>query len=54
MAIILVTIGRIRSKKATEDKQKFRMIVLYFGLALFVLIVSIPWPFRETFGRGWF
>ena len=54
ITIILVTIGRIRSKKATEDKQKFRMIVFYFGLALFVLIVSIPWPFRESLGRGWF
>ncbi len=54
MAIIFVTIGRISSKKATEDKQKFKNILIYFGLALFILIVSIPWPFRESLGRGWF
>jgi hypothetical protein len=54
IAIIFVTIGRISSKKATEDKQKFKNILIYFGLALFILIVSIPWPFREQLGRGWF
>lgn len=54
MATILVTIGRIISKKANEDKQKFKSILIYFGLVLFILLFSIPWPFREALGRGWF
>lgn len=53
LAIVLITVGYSRSKKATEDVQKFRVVFVYFTLALLVLLAGIPWPFRG-FGSGWF
>lgn len=53
LAIALVTIGHSKSKKATEDARKFRTIFIFYGLALLLVLVSIPWPFRG-WGNGWF
>jgi len=53
LAIVLITIGYSRSKRAAEDAQKFRSIFTYFVLALLVLLAGIPWPFRNL-GAGWF
>ncbi len=54
LAIVLITIGYTRSKKAIEDSQKFRSAFIYFLSALIVLLAGIPWPFREALGAGWF
>ncbi|MBK9015349.1 MAG: cytochrome B [Saprospiraceae bacterium] len=53
LAIALVTIGHSKSKKATEDARKFRTIFIFYGLALLLVLVAIPWPFRG-WGNGWF
>ena len=54
IGIALITIGRIASKKATDDKAKFKKVVIYFSIGLLVIFATIPWPFREALGRGWF
>ncbi|MFT6759642.1 MAG: hypothetical protein ACJATS_000811 [Psychroserpens sp.] len=54
IGITLITIGRITSKKGTEDKAKLKKIAVYSTLGLFAIIITIPWPFREALGRGWF
>lgn len=54
IAITLITLGYIKSKKAVSDSQKFRKIGVFYLLALIVIIISIPWPFREVLGAGWF
>lgn len=54
IGIALITIGRIAAKKAIEDKIKFRKIALYFSVGLLIILATIPWPFREALGRGWF
>lgn len=54
IGITLITIGRISAKKAAEDKIKFRKIALYFSVGLLIILATIPWPFREFLGRGWF
>ncbi|MBI5915023.1 MAG: cytochrome B [Bacteroidetes bacterium] len=53
LAIALVTIGYSKSKKAKEDAQKFRSVFIYYLLALILILVAIPWPFRG-FGTQWF
>lgn len=53
LAIVLITIGYSRSKKAAVDAQKFRWAFIYFLLALVVMLIGIPWPFRGL-GTGWF
>lgn len=56
IAIILVTIGRISSKKADLDRVKHKRLFWYFLIALIIVLVTIPWPFRPVIGAGrsWF
>jgi len=55
MAIVFITIGNIRSKKMDTDAGKYKQILIWFGLALLVIVAAMPWPFRaDGIGRGWF
>jgi ABC-type dipeptide/oligopeptide/nickel transport system permease subunit len=54
IAIILITVGRVLSKKAKGDHKKQLYIAVFFLIALLIMFWAIPWPFREIgFGRGW-
>lgn len=53
IAIILVTIGHSKLKKALANNAKLKTPLILFIVALLVMLASIPWPFREALGRGW-
>ncbi|GAB3792039.1 cytochrome B [Spirosoma humi] len=53
IAIILVTIGYSRSKRAADAVTKQRLIGIFYGLGLLLILASIPWPFR-IIGAHWF
>ncbi|MBK8310504.1 MAG: hypothetical protein IPL04_05920 [Chitinophagaceae bacterium] len=53
-AIILIHIGYSYSKKDITDTVKHKRALLFYGLALLIILIFIPWPFREVGeGRGW-
>ncbi|QRR03359.1 cytochrome B [Dyadobacter sandarakinus] len=52
IAIVLITLGRIRSKKL-DGPDKHRTVLYFYALALIIILVAIPWPFREL-GASWF
>jgi len=52
-AVVLITIGYVKSDRAGEDRKKHRSIIIYYSISLFLILISIPWPFRG-FGSGWF
>lgn len=54
LAMIFITIGYSKSKKAVEDQGKFRKIAIWYLLTLILVLAAIPWPFRESLGGGWF
>lgn len=54
IAWILVHAGRISVKKATNSNAKFKKTLLFFGIALLIILIAIPWPFREAVARPWF
>jgi hypothetical protein len=55
IGIALITIGRIASKKASTDKEKFKKVLIYFSIGLLIILATIPWPFLpQGAGRGWF
>ena len=54
IAIILVHIGYTYSKKILPDTLKHKRSLLFYGLALLIILISIPWPFRTGIGRPWF
>ena len=55
IAIILIHVGYSYSKKNIPDSVKHKRTLVFFGLALLVILISIPWPFRLVgSGRAWF
>jgi Na+/H+ antiporter NhaC len=53
LAIVLITLGYGMSKKSVSDADKFKKAFRYFLVALVLILISIPWPFREI-GRPLF
>jgi hypothetical protein len=55
IAIALIHIGYGYSKKNIADGVKHKRALLFYGLALLIILISIPWPFRIVgAGRTWF
>lgn len=54
IAVILVAIGSIRSKKSATDQDKFKNMAIWFGLGLLLILAAIPWPFLAEAGRPLF
>jgi hypothetical protein len=54
IAVILITIGYSRAKRAAADSDRFRLGFWFFLGGLIFLVAGIPWPFREALGAGWF
>ncbi len=53
IAVALITIGYSKAKKAADSAAKWRTTLRYNLIALLLILVAIPWPFRG-FGSGWF
>ena len=51
-AIVLITIGHSRSKKAIEAINKHRAIALYYGLAVLVIVLAIYQSGRPLLGMS--
>ena len=43
IAIVLVTIGWSKAKKAADDGKKYGTIALWYGIALVLMLARIPW-----------
>jgi hypothetical protein len=43
-AIALVHIGRVKIRKAADADRKHRLAMVLYGIALVLMIISIPWP----------
>ena len=50
IAWVLVHIGRSAVKKTTPENKHKKMLV-FFGLAFLIIIISIPWPNRTEVAR---
>lgn len=54
IAIVLIHVGRSRTKKAVSDEAKHKLSFWFYLIALLLILASIPWPFRAGFEmRGW-
>jgi hypothetical protein len=43
IAILLITIGWSKHKKATTSIAKFRSIAVFYGLGLVLILIRLPW-----------
>lgn len=54
LVIALVTIGRLSSKRARNERAKHLRVAVFYLLALALMLWMIPWPFTTMGeGRGW-
>jgi hypothetical protein len=53
IAIILITIGRAQARSKHTARVQHRRSLIYFFLALLVILITVPWPFRAGVGRPW-
>ena len=55
VAIILIHVGKAQGSKQISDRAKHSRILIFYTLALLIILASIPWPFRAIgTGRGWY
>ena len=54
IAVVLITIGKGVAKKNIPDPVKHKKTFWFFLIALIIILVSVPWPFRAAgLGRPW-
>jgi hypothetical protein len=53
IAIAVVQFGRIASKKAGNDLLKHKKALIWYGVAMLLFVINIPWPWK-TVARGLF
>lgn len=53
LAVVLITIGYSKSKRASLDAKKFKLIFWFFFIGLILILAGIPWPF-QNYGARWF
>jgi L-lactate permease len=51
LAIILITIGHIRMKKAADELKSTRTLLWYYIFSLVIILALIPWPFTRYAGH---
>ena len=54
VAIVLLTIGSVKTKRKTTDQQKFKTMAIWFTIALLIILSSIPWHFSPLTSRPYF
>lgn len=52
--IILIIIGAIKTNKQTNDNEKFKTMLIWFSIALFIIFTSVPWAFSPFTSRPYF
>lgn len=43
LAIVLMTIGWVKHKKSNSSQSKFKILSIYFGITLLLILSRIPW-----------
>ena len=55
IAIILMHIGKAQGKRPISDKSKHRRTMIFYLVALLIILASVPWPFRGVgAGSHWY
>lgn len=54
LAVVLVTIGSAMAKRRPDDGAKFRTMLVWFTVALIIILIAIPWPFSPLANRPYY
>ena len=45
IAVAVISAGSLKSRKQKTDREKFKVIAVWFGVTLLIIFLSIPWEF---------
>lgn len=51
VSVVLITIGGAKAKRLQQDAAKHKAILIWFGIALLIIFLAIPWPFNPYASR---
>lgn len=51
IAMILLHVGNVLARRAADDNKHRKLKLIFFSLTLLVVLLAIPWPFREQIAR---
>lgn len=51
IAIVFITIGSAKAKRQETDLEKFNTMLVWFSMALLIIVIAIPWPFSPLASR---
>ncbi|RZM25498.1 MAG: hypothetical protein EOO88_19055 [Pedobacter sp.] len=51
IAVAVISIGSDKVRKATDDKQKYKVMAIWFTIGLLLILTSIPWSFSPLISR---
>ena len=54
ISIIFLTIGSAMAKRKALDRDKFKTMLIWFSVALIIILIAIPWPFSPFSSRPYF
>ncbi|MCF0064294.1 hypothetical protein MUK70_26115 [Dyadobacter chenwenxiniae] len=54
VSVLIITIGSAKAKRAANDHLKFKTVLIWFSIALLIILIAIPWPFSPLVGRPYF
>lgn len=54
ISVIFATVGSALAKRKPTDKEKFKTMLIWFGLTLFIIFSAIPWSFSPLANRPYF
>jgi hypothetical protein len=54
IAVVVITIGSAKAKRVSSDREKFRTMLVWFTIALIIILAAIPWPFSPLVNRPYF
>lgn len=54
IAAVLITMGYSKAKRLAGRQKGWSTVANYYLIGLIIILLSIPWPFREGLGGGWF
>ncbi|MDD5051267.1 MAG: hypothetical protein PHO27_00885 [Sulfuricurvum sp.] len=54
LAIFVITLGSMIAKRQKADNSKFRTIVVWYTIALLLILAAIPWEFSPIISRPFF
>lgn len=50
-AIVVLTVGSAKAKREMTDRKKFSTMLIWFVVALLLILIAIPWPFSPLVKR---